>query len=130
MYVTPPQFATICFREIPLVSTLMAVFLGNTVEKSGTERPILGFKSPPSRAENSPGIGLSSVNDKNARAYAMRQLEAGNQRGCRICKIRSTSRVNNARVPDSLSCPDASLCLSSAGGNSSPAKSDVESDAK
>jgi hypothetical protein len=39
MYVDPPQFATICFSEIPLVSTLVAILLGATAEKGWELEP-------------------------------------------------------------------------------------------
>jgi hypothetical protein len=35
--------------EDPPFSTLMAISLGNAMEKSGKEYPKIGFKSPPSR---------------------------------------------------------------------------------
>jgi hypothetical protein len=37
-----------CFRPVPLVSTLMEILPGKTLENSGKQNPKMGFKSPPS----------------------------------------------------------------------------------
>jgi hypothetical protein len=44
MYVDLQQF---CFHCLPVFSTRLALFQGNTVEKSGKGNPEIGFKSPP-----------------------------------------------------------------------------------
>src|ERR1700722_8288789 len=36
-----------CFHCLPVFSTRLALFLGNTMENSGKQNPEMGFKSPP-----------------------------------------------------------------------------------
>ena len=42
-----------CFHCLPVFSTRLAVFLGNTMENSGKQNPKTGFKPPPSIRDRS-----------------------------------------------------------------------------
>jgi hypothetical protein len=44
-----------CFHCLPLFSTRLAVFLGNTLENSGKQNPKMGFKSPTDQRRNLEG---------------------------------------------------------------------------
>jgi len=85
---------------------MMAIFLGNWVENSGKGNPETGFKSPPSRGENSPRAIATLLIDFRCKPDILGRSLSGDENPNRKARRETVPRFIelNCLAPGRLAC--------------------------